>query len=134
MSMAFNCTSTLIIDFYPMSPATATAANNLVRCWLGAGATAAVIPMVEAMGRGWTFTALTLFLGATSPMLWAVYYRGMGWREQRRLREESERTKKDARKAAKVVQEGKDDAEAAVDGTGGDVVRLGGEDKEQREK
>ena len=121
MSMAFNCTSTLIIDFYPMSPATATAANNLVRCWLGAGATAAVIPMVEAMGRGWTFTALTLFLGVTSPMLWLVYFRGMRWREER-VREKDSRDRKDERKAAKV-----EDAKDAEKGNGEDALgEVGG--------
>lgn len=87
MSIAFNVTSTLLVDFYPRAPATATAANNLVRCGLGAGATAAIIPMINAMGRGWTFTFLTLFLIATSPMLWAVYFWGMKWRTQRNERE-----------------------------------------------
>jgi hypothetical protein len=88
MSVAFNVTSTLLVDFYPQSPATATAANNVVRCLLGAGATAVVLPMIDSMGRGWTFTFLTLFLVATSPMLWLVYYRGMRWRTERLAREE----------------------------------------------
>ncbi|KAJ9612927.1 hypothetical protein H2200_002868 [Cladophialophora chaetospira] len=87
MSIAFNVTSTLLIDFYPKAPATATAANNLVRCGLGAGATAAVVPMINAMGRGWTFTLLSLFLISTSPMLWAVYFWGMKWRKQRNERQ-----------------------------------------------
>jgi len=96
MSVAFNCTTTLLVDFYPKAPATASAANNLVRCLLGAGATAAVIPMIEAMGRGWTFTFLTLFLIATSPMLWLIYFRGMGWRQERLSKEESaERLRKE---------------------------------------
>ncbi|KIY01952.1 uncharacterized protein Z520_02090 [Fonsecaea multimorphosa CBS 102226] len=87
MSIAFNVTSTLLVDFYPKAPATATAANNLVRCGLGAGATAAVIPMIDAWGRGWTFTFLTLGLVTTSPMLWAVYFWGMKWRTERNQRE-----------------------------------------------
>lgn len=91
MSVAFNVTTTLLVDFYPKSPATASAANNLVRCLLGAGFTAALIPMIEAMGRGWTFTFLTLFLIATSPMLWLIYFRGMGWRQKRLAKEESAR-------------------------------------------
>ncbi|KAL2406964.1 MFS-type transporter clz19 [Exophiala dermatitidis] len=88
MSVAFNVTSTLLVDFYPNSPATATAANNVVRCLLGAGATAAVVPMIDSMGRGWTFTFLTVFLVATSPMLWFVYFRGMKWRNERLQKEE----------------------------------------------
>lgn len=87
MSMAFNVTSTLIIDYYPGKSATATAANNLVRCLLGAGATAAIVPMIDAWGRGPAFSALVGFLLATSPMVWVVYYRGHRWRDERRFRE-----------------------------------------------
>jgi len=93
MSVAFNVTSTLLVDFYPNAPATATAANNLVRCLLGAGATGVVVPMLNKMGRGWTFTFLTLVLIATSPMLWAVYFWGHGWREQRWVREQRKKDK-----------------------------------------
>jgi hypothetical protein len=92
VTVAFNVTSTLLIDFYPKAPATATAANNLMRCLLGAGATGVITPMINAMGRGWCFTFLSLFLAASSPMLWLIYFRGMEWREKRRLRTE----KKDA--------------------------------------
>ncbi|OQV08068.1 hypothetical protein CLAIMM_12393 [Cladophialophora immunda] len=88
MSLASNVTSTLLVDFYPRTPATAIAANNFVRCILGAGATSAVVPMINAWGRGWTFTFLTLFLVTASPMLWLLYFRGMKWRTQRRQREE----------------------------------------------
>ncbi|KAK5085961.1 hypothetical protein LTR05_005251 [Lithohypha guttulata] len=88
MSIAFNVTSTLLVDFYPTKPATATAANNFVRCLLGAGATAAVLPMIEAMGRGWTFTFLSLVLLVTSPLVWLNFRYGMKWREERRMKEE----------------------------------------------
>jgi MFS family permease len=36
---AFNILSTLVVDLYPQSPSTATAANNLVRCLFGAAGT-----------------------------------------------------------------------------------------------
>lgn len=120
MSIAFNVTSTLLVDFYPTAPATATAANNVVRCLLGAGTTAAVIPMIEAMGRGWTFTFLTLFLVATSPMLWFVYFRGMTWRAQRREREEK------ARKAKEEKLRRKDGGE---NGSPSSEENMGGSDK-----
>jgi MFS family permease len=87
MMVAFNVSATLLVDFYPKASATATAANNLVRCLLGAGATAVVNPMIDAMGRGWCFTFLSLFLVAASPMVWCVYLWGQGWREERRVRE-----------------------------------------------
>ena len=106
MSVAFNVTSTLLVDFYPKSPATATAANNLVRCLLGAGATAAVIPMIDAIGRGWTFTCVAVLLLVGSPMLWLVYFKGMKWRGQRKVREEEAARRKERRKAGRG-EEGK---------------------------
>ena len=88
MSVAFNVTGTLLVDFCPEAPAAATAANNLVRCLLGAGATGVVIPMLDGMGRRWTFTFLSLILVARSPMLWAVYFWGMQRRQQRIIMDE----------------------------------------------
>lgn len=40
-SSTVNTVSVLIVDLYPGKAGTATAANNMVRCWLGAGATGA---------------------------------------------------------------------------------------------
>lgn len=92
MCIAFNVTTTLVVDLYPRSPATATAANNLARCLLGAGATALIIPMVNGIGRGWSFTLLALVLIVTSPMIWVVIWKGPQWREERKVKgEEKER-------------------------------------------
>lgn len=106
MTVAFNCTSTLLIDFYPKQPATASAANNLTRCLLGAGATSAVLPMISALGVGWTFTILGLGLWLTSPMLWLVYFKGMEWRKQRnrreRMREEKGKATRDQEQDVQV--------------------------------
>lgn len=52
--------TTFMVDIYPKQAASATAAVNLARCLLGAGGTAAVLPIVHAIGVGWTFT---LFVG-----------------------------------------------------------------------
>ncbi|KAL9622299.1 MAG: hypothetical protein Q9160_003310 [Pyrenula sp. 1 TL-2023] len=101
---AFNVTSTLIIDFYPTTSATATAANNLLRCLLGAGATAVVQPMLQGMGRGWTFTFVALVLIALTPTLWVVYFKGMSWREARRLRMEKLDDEKKQRRAGRVEE------------------------------
>lgn len=38
----------------------AATANNLARCLLGAASSAAIIPMSEAVGRGWAYTILAL--------------------------------------------------------------------------
>lgn len=82
----FNVMSTMLVDFYPLSPATATAANNLVRCSMGAGGTAVIIHMIDAMGRGWCFSFVAGILLFTSPLLWVLLERGPKWREQRRVR------------------------------------------------
>jgi MFS family permease len=76
----------MLIDLYPSSPATVTAANNLVRCLVGAGGTAAIIPMVNAMGRGWCFTFVALVVFAVTPLLWVILKKGPAWREERRIR------------------------------------------------
>lgn len=86
---AFNTVSTLLIDLYPTKAATATASNNLVRCLLGAGATALINPMIKAMGRGWCFTFIALVMLATSPLLLVVIRWGPKWREERRQKWEA---------------------------------------------
>ena len=85
---AFNCMSILMIDIYPGKPATATAANNLVRCLLGAGASAVAIPMIEALGNGWTYTLMAMVWLAFSPLLWTLMKYGPRWRRERKEMEE----------------------------------------------
>lgn len=83
---AFNILSTLLVDLYPQSPATATAANNLVRCFMGAGGTGIINTMVDSMGRGWCFTFIALVCTATMPLLWVEIKWGPQWREERLVR------------------------------------------------
>ena len=96
---AFNIMSTLLVDLYPLSPATATAANNLVRCLMGAAGTAVIIQMINGMGRGWCFTFIAAVVFLTSPMLWVVTKYGPKWREERRIRIEMHSKAKEARNA-----------------------------------
>ncbi|PLB44838.1 MFS general substrate transporter [Aspergillus steynii IBT 23096] len=65
---AFSSTSTLLVDLHPTQPAAATAANNLVRSLFSAAASAAIVPMLNAMGRGWAFTLVTFMLLSTIPL------------------------------------------------------------------
>ncbi|KAI9731612.1 MAG: hypothetical protein M1818_007742 [Claussenomyces sp. TS43310] len=97
---SFNILSTLLVDLYPQSPATATAANNLVRCFLGAGGTGIISIMIDSMGRGWCFTFIALVCLVASPMLWVVTTWGPKWREERMVRMEKAAEKKSANKAA----------------------------------
>lgn len=83
----------LMVDIWPGRSAAATAANNLMRCELGAAASAAINPMQEAMGWGWAYTTLALISVAASPILWLMTRYGIKWR-QRRARKENEREAK----------------------------------------
>lgn len=102
---AFNVMSTLLVDLYPLSPATATAANNLVRCLMGAAGTAVIIQMINAMGRGWCFTFIAAVVFFTSPMLWVVTKYGPKWREERRVRIEVHLKEKEAKQAINEGQQ-----------------------------
>jgi MFS family permease len=100
MSAAFQCLSILMVDIYPGRPATATAANNLVRCELGAAASAAISPMVNAIGWGWAYTTLALIFLAGSPALWVIMRYGLKWRGERKVKEEKAEGKKREREEA----------------------------------
>ncbi|KAI0198070.1 chloramphenicol resistance protein [Astrocystis sublimbata] len=96
----FQIMNLLIVDSNPGAPATATAANNLVRCLLGAGATAAIQPLISAVGRGWAYTLLALLFTLPSPVLWVIVKNGPRWRRERleRLEEEEKRRAEDSEK------------------------------------
>ncbi|KAK0642000.1 major facilitator superfamily domain-containing protein [Cercophora newfieldiana] len=83
---SFSILNTIVVDLYPEAPATAIAANNLVRCLFGAGGTAVIEPMLKALGRGWTFTFWALILVVFSPMLYILTRIGPRCREERRLK------------------------------------------------
>ncbi|OQE43436.1 hypothetical protein PENCOP_c003G04818 [Penicillium coprophilum] len=76
----FISTSTLLVDLHTANPAAATAANNMVRSFFSAAASAAIDPMLTAMGRGWTFTLVAFILLATIPFLLLLC--GM-WRQKK---------------------------------------------------
>lgn len=82
----FISTSTLLVDLHTDYPAAATAANNMVRSFFSAGASAAIDPMLKAMGRGWTFTLIGFIIMGTIPFLLLLC--GM-WRQKKDSTEES---------------------------------------------
>lgn len=92
ISATFNIMSVLMVDIYPESPASATAANNLVRCWVGAGTSAAIVPLINGVGRGWAFSLLGFTCFLCVPALVVVSKWGHGWRRERHRREEERRT------------------------------------------
>lgn len=83
---AFTTLITLTVDLFPEKPATAIAASNLTRCWLGGGATALVIPMINRIGIGWTFTFVAALSIALCPALLAVMRWGPGMRAKKEER------------------------------------------------
>nr|POE87773.1 putative transporter aqr1 [Quercus suber] len=91
---AFNAMSVMLVDLYPLSPATATAANNLVRCLMGAGATAVIDYMIQSMGRGGCFSFIAGVVVLFSPILYVLQRWGPQWREARRVRVEAEKARK----------------------------------------
>jgi multidrug resistance protein len=80
---SFNVLNTLIVDLYPQAPATATAANNLVRCFVGAGATAVIEFVFTGVGKGWTFTIIGFLVIACMPGLLVIERWGPVWRAQK---------------------------------------------------
>lgn len=80
-SGSFNTLNTLVVDVNHQSAATAVAASNLCRCLMGAGTTAFVGPLIDAIGIGWTGTIVAAVWALFSPMLWLVYIRGLSWRK-----------------------------------------------------
>jgi len=90
--------SILIVDINPGKAGTATAANNLIRCLLGAGATALISPMTNKMGLGWAYTFIGLVYVVLSPLLWVVIRWGPGWRRERMERDERRAKEKKERK------------------------------------
>jgi MFS family permease len=93
VTSAFNVSNTLLVDLHRDSPATATAAVNLTRCLVSAGGVAAVIPMINAMGRGWAFTLLGGIYVLLSPCLWVLVKWGPKWRSERWERERVKKEK-----------------------------------------
>ncbi|KAL4776392.1 major facilitator superfamily domain-containing protein [Aspergillus nidulans var. acristatus] len=85
-----NTLNTLLVDLFPDEPATAAAACNLIRCWLGALGAAVVDYMLSGMGWGWCFMFLGLLLLASIGLVWTEFVYGAKWRESRRLRRERE--------------------------------------------
>ncbi|KAG6035921.1 hypothetical protein E4U41_005888 [Claviceps citrina] len=86
-----NTTNILLVDFNPGKAGTATAANNLTRCLVGAGFSAAIMPMIDAMGVGPAFTLVGgMYFVSVIPLL-VLLRSGMRWRAETKAREEERR-------------------------------------------
>lgn len=110
-----NTASALLVDVNPGKAGTATAANNLTRCLVGAGASAAIVPLIETVGDGWAFTLVGALYIAFSPLLWLVVRNGMRWRQRAREREEREQAREQDWEDTEAHQEVPRAAESAAE-------------------
>jgi len=81
--------------------------NNLFRCLLRARSTSVVVPMVNKIGVGWTYTSASLVWIAFSPCLWALMKYGAKWRKEKKA--------KDKEKASLKAQEDGTDPEDSTE-------------------
>ncbi|KAK8930167.1 hypothetical protein H634G_01277 [Metarhizium anisopliae BRIP 53293] len=88
-----NTTNILLVDVHPGRAGTATAANNLTRCLVGAGASAAIIPMIDAIGAGPAFTLIGgLYFVGVIPLLLILQF-GMKWRAEAKEKTQTSKLK-----------------------------------------
>jgi MFS family permease len=80
---AFSVSNVLLIDLHRDKPATATAAVNLTRCLTSAGGVAAIIPMMNTWGRGWSYSFLAFLDIALTPALIVLVKYGPKWRQEK---------------------------------------------------
>jgi hypothetical protein len=87
----FQSLNVLMVDLYPSQASSATAASNVVRCLLGAAASAAILPMSDAMGDGWAYTTFALLFLLSCGGLLVIMKHGIAWRSERQAKLESKR-------------------------------------------
>ncbi|OQE13289.1 hypothetical protein PENFLA_c051G02403 [Penicillium flavigenum] len=92
ITAAYNVMNILIVDLYYETPATAMAANNLVRCFLGAGAAAMVNPLIRHIGVQWTYCSVSGAIAFVTPLLSMVYAQGWEWRKKQAETDSQRRT------------------------------------------
>ncbi|OIW32638.1 MFS general substrate transporter [Coniochaeta ligniaria NRRL 30616] len=122
-----NTINTLLIDIYPSKAGAAVAANNLSRCLLGAAASAAIQPMITAMGSGWAFFLLGALYIVCFPMLLVVMKMGPKWRAEVVAKEKRNKEKKEAKIAARESAEASASTEHQGQGSDGVIGGNGAE-------
>ncbi|KAI9858592.1 MAG: hypothetical protein M1813_007397 [Trichoglossum hirsutum] len=84
--------SALLVDIFPEIPGTAAASGNITRCALSAAAVAIIEPLVDAMGRGWFFTLISLIDGIGGAVaVFAIQKWGAKWRIDRAAKTDESR-------------------------------------------
>lgn len=81
LTSALVAITALLSDINMGNGASLGAAMNLVRCLIGAGAVAAVTPLIDAIGIGYSATIVAGIWVTALPALWLVYSKGYQWRK-----------------------------------------------------
>jgi hypothetical protein len=83
-TMLSHTAAVLLVDGFPDNSSSAYAAGQIARCGLSAVSAAVLQPLIDAIGRGWYFTAFGLFIGISSLCaVWVSRWKGKGWRQNR---------------------------------------------------
>jgi hypothetical protein len=78
-----NTLGMLVADLNVTRPASARAVMSMVNWLASAGASAAIIPLIDAIGMGWLGVLLAGMMVLVSPALWALYFWGKKWRDKK---------------------------------------------------
>ena len=78
-----NVFNAMISDYYRTTAATAVAMNWFIRCLVGAGMSAVILPLIKAIGVGWAYTLVATALLLFSPLVLICMYKGLQWRQKR---------------------------------------------------
>jgi len=77
----FNLCSTLMVDWHPKNPVTASAAAGITRCLIAAGGVAIIEHLIDAAGPGWGFLVFGGLCLMIMPILWTTCRKGWEWRK-----------------------------------------------------
>lgn len=86
----FTAIGTLLVDTHPGKPASAQAANNLIRCATAGAGLAIFEPTLEQLGPGWTFVVAAVCGLVAAALLFWVRRSGMSWRRHYRYHQAHE--------------------------------------------
>lgn len=106
-----NAVMVLVTDMYRTKAGAATAANNLTRCLVGAAFTAAISPMMERIGSGWSFTILGFLCLAGAPLLLVIMRNGIKWRRNIKEKEDRKKVKAEEKRQRGLIESGGLDAD-----------------------
>lgn len=107
LTSSFQTLNVLMVDIYPGKPSVATAANNFVRCEIGAVFSAILLPLVDAIGWGWAYTLLALLFVGFVPMLLFVMAKGPKWRKEREVKEDKAKAGRQEKRDLKIAEKEK---------------------------